>query len=146
MTSKIIFTCEKESRSLQKYINHNQGHIHDRLNIKKKKKKRHQWAVHEIQRADENGNTFFSSSRTKTMVQREGETDGRIKHINGKTRGKRPFFFIILHFFCDFSLCIKRQCIRPPFVQYLLHSSPVSSPLRSASISSFVPYSGRRVF
>lgn len=125
---KIIFTCEKESSSLQQYSPQSRSYSWPLEYLKEKKKKKTSVGSTWNTKSRRERKHIFSSSRTKTTVQGEGETDGRIKHINGKTRGKRPFFFIILHFFCDFSLCIKRQCIRPPFVQYLLHSSPVSSP------------------
>lgn len=82
----------------------------------------------------------------KTTVKREGEeTDGRIKDINVKTRGKRQFF-IILDFFVTFPFVSSVNV----FVRllYSISSPPplLSSPLRSSSISSLVPYSGRRVF
>lgn len=112
------------------------------------------------------GQPIFSS-RTKTTALRKREADRRIKHINGKTSGKKDLFYN-LDFFGDFfppfvssvNLFVRLLCIISPLSSPctpLLCSPPLSSPLPScsllfcppllsSSISPFVSYSGRHFF
>lgn len=75
------------------------------------------------------------SSRTKTTALRKREADRRIKHINGKTSGKKTFFIIWIFFVIFFPLLYQTSIYSLPFVHYLssllpMHSSP---PLLSSS-------------